>query len=59
MIDINKNVTANNSSNILKAVEEDLKCIRIPCAGHTLNLSVTAGLDVNAIRRVIGRSCSL
>ena len=59
LININKNVaafTTDNGSNIVKAVEEDMKCIRIPCAGHTLNLSVSAGLDVNVIGRAIGRS---
>ncbi|XP_011406608.1 PREDICTED: zinc finger BED domain-containing protein 1-like [Amphimedon queenslandica] len=59
LIDIAKNVTAfttDNGSNIVKAVEEDLKCIRIPCTGHTLNLSVSAGLEVNAISKVIARS---
>ena len=59
LIDIAKNVTAfttDNGSNIVKAVEEDLKCIRIPCAGHTLNLSVSAGLQVNAISKLIARS---
>ena len=33
-----------------------MKCIHIPCTGHTLNLSASAGLDVNVIGRAIGRS---
>lgn len=56
---ISTNVTAfttDNGSNILKAVEEDLNCIRIPCAGHTFNLSVSTGLEVNVVTRVIARS---
>ena len=43
-------------SNIVKAVEEDMKCIHNPCVDHTLNLSVSAGLDVNVIGRAIGHS---
>ena len=58
-IDFNSNVTAfttDDGSNVVKAVEEDLNCLRIPCAGHTLNLSVSARLEVDAIKTAIGRS---
>ena len=56
-IDLSRNVTAfttDNGSNVVKAIEEDLNCLRIPCAGHTLNLSVSAGLEVDAIKAAIG-----
>ena len=36
--------TTDNGSNIVKSIEEDIGKLRIPCAGHTLNLSVQAAL---------------
>ena len=36
--------TADNGSNTVKSLKDDLNKIHIPCAGHTLNLSVEAGL---------------
>ena len=57
--DINKCVTAfttDNASNITKAIREDLSSLHMPCAGHTLNLSVQNGLSVNAIQTVLARS---
>lgn len=59
LIDVDTVVTAfttDNGSNIVKAVEDDLKCTRIPCAGHTLNLAVSAGLETNSISTAISRS---
>ena len=41
--------TTDNGSNIVKSVEEDLGKLCIPCAGHTLNLSVQAALKVNTV----------
>lgn len=34
---------------MVKAIDEDLQKIRIPCAGHTLNLSVHAALSVRSV----------
>ena len=42
--------TTDNASNITKAVAEDLGLAHMPCAGHTLNLSVQAGLNVSSIK---------
>ena len=36
--------TTDNGSNIVKSLKDDLNKMHIPCAGHTLNLSVEAGL---------------
>lgn len=59
LVDIDTNVTAfttDNGSNVVKAVEDDLRCARIPCAGHTLNLAVSAGLAISSAigRKVVG-----
>ena len=47
--------TTNNGSNIVKSVEEDLGKLRIPCAGHTLNLSVQAALKVSRLSTILAR----
>ena len=57
-IDADKDVTAfttDNDSNVVKAVE-DLDKIRLPCAGHTLNLSVQKAFEVQAVQKAISRS---
>jgi len=48
-IDLERDVTAfttDNGSSIVKAVEQDLGKLRLPCAGHTLNLSVQKAFEV-------------
>ena len=47
--------TTDNASNITKAIVKDLGMTHMPCAGHTLNLSVQAGLKVASIQTVLGR----
>ena len=47
--------TTDNGSNVVKAREEDLDKVRLPCAGHTLNLSVQKAFEVPAVERAIGR----
>ena len=42
--------TTDNGSNIVKSV--DLQKLRIPCAGHTLNLAVQAALNVRRLSTV-------
>ena len=61
-IDLDQDVSAfttDNGSNVVKAVEEDLHKIRLPCAGHTLNLSVQKAFDVPAVERAVGRAKKL
>ena len=41
--------TSDNASNIVKTLKEDLHKTHVPCAGHTLNLSVQAALSVRSI----------
>ena len=48
--------TTDNGSNVVKAIEEDLDKVRLPCAGHTLNLSVQKAFEVPAVERAIGRA---
>ena len=36
----------DNGSNIKKSVKEDLNKLHLPCAGHTLNLSVQKAFSV-------------
>lgn len=58
-IDLNEDVSAfttDNGSNVVKAIEEDLDKVRLPCAGHTLNLSVQKAFEVPAVERAIGRA---
>ena len=47
--------TTDNGSNIVKTLDEDLEKIRIPCAGHTLNLSVRAALSVRGVVTAVSR----
>lgn len=47
--------TTDNGSNIVKALNEDIPKIRIPCAGHTLNLSVHAALNVRVVQKAVAR----
>ena len=58
-IDLKEDVSAfttDNGSNVVKAIEEDLEKVRLPCAGHTLNLSVQKAFDVPGVERAIGRA---
>ena len=58
-IDLERDVTAfttDNGSNIVKAVEQDLGKLRLPCAGHTLNLSVQKAFEVHAVQKAVSRS---
>ena len=57
-IDLNEHVscfTADNGSNIVKSLKDDLNKMHIPCAGHTLNLSVEAGLKDQILSSAITR----
>ena len=47
--------TTDNGSNIVKALNEDIPKIRIPCAGHTLNLSVHAALTIHSVQKAVAR----
>ena len=47
--------TTDNGSNIVKALNEDIPKIRIPCAGHTLNLSVHSALAIHSVRKAVAR----
>ena len=46
--------TTDSGSNIVKALSE-MDLLRLPCAGHTLNLAVQKGLRVQQIASAIGR----
>ena len=47
-------ITTDNARNIVAAARQ-LPWIRIPCVAHTLQLAVKAGLDVEAVQRVLAR----
>ena len=47
--------TTDNGSNIVKSLKDDLNKMHIPCAGHTLNLSVEAGLKERILSSAIAR----
>ena len=44
-------ITIDNTSNIVKAVEQVLEWPYLPCFGHTLNLAVKAGLAIPRMQR--------
>jgi len=50
---IDLEITTDNGSNIVKAVEQDLGKLRLPCAGYTLNLSVQKAFEVPAVRKAV------
>ena len=41
--------TTDNGSNIVKMLRDNIKKIHIPCAGHTLNLSVEAAFKERSL----------
>ena len=47
--------TTDNGSNIVKALKDDLKKIHVPCAGHTLNLSVQSALGISGLSSALAR----
>ena len=47
--------TNDNGSNIVKALNEDIPKIHIPCAGHNLNLSVHAALTIHSVQKAVAR----
>ena len=47
--------TTDNGSNIVKSLKDDLNKMHIPCAGHTLNLSVEAGLKERTLSSAVAR----
>ena len=47
--------TTDNGSNVVKSLKDDLNIMHIPCAGHTLNLSVEAGLKERGLSSAIAR----
>ena len=47
--------TTDNGSNIVKSLKEDLNKLHVPCAGHTLSLSVEAGLEESTLSIAIAR----
>lgn len=58
-IDLTRNVTAfttDNGSNVVKAIEEDLNCLRIPCAGHSFKPFCLCWTGSYAIKAAIERS---
>lgn len=46
----------DNGSNIKKSVKEDLNKLHLPCAGHTLNLSVQKAFSVPEIQTAISQA---
>ena len=48
-------VTTDNAKNITNALTEELMLTVIPCAGHTLNLSVQRGLAVPELSTTLAR----
>ena len=47
--------TTDNGSNIVKSLKDELNKMHIPCAGHTLNLSVEAGLKERTLSSAVAR----
>ena len=45
----------DNGSNIIKCIEDYLHILRVPCAGHTLNLGVQAALKEPSLRTILAR----
>ena len=43
----------DNTSNIVKAVDQLLKWPHLPCFGHTLNLAVKAGLAIPRVHQAV------
>ena len=52
-------VTTDNAKNITNAITEELMLTMIPCAGHTLNLSVQRGLAVPELSTTLARCCKI
>ena len=58
VIDLDDQVTCfttDNGSNIVKMLRDDLQKMHIPCAGHTLNLSVEAALKERSLTTALAR----
>ena len=51
--------TTDNGRNIVKAVKENLQWQHFPCFGHTLQISVKAGLNLPPVSEIISRSRKL
>ena len=49
-------VTTDNAKNITNAITEELMLTMIPCAGHTLNLSVQRGLAVTELATTLAEN---
>ena len=45
----------DNGSNIVKCIEDDLRILQVPCAGHTLNLGVQAALKERRLTTILAR----
>ena len=48
-------VTTDNAKNVTNAITEELMLIMIPCAAHTLNLSVQRGLAMPVLSTTLAR----
>ena len=46
----------DNGSNVKKSVKDDLEKLHLPCAGHTLNLSVQKAFAVPEVQTAISRA---
>ena len=46
----------DNGSNIKKSLKDDLRKLNLPCAGHTLNLSVQKAFSVPELKSAISRA---
>ena len=47
--------TTDNGANVVKAVKEDFGKPHVACAGHTLNPSVQAALNVKAVSTILAK----
>ena len=47
--------TTDNGGNIVNACVNHLKLTHMPCIGHTLQLAVKRALEINKVRRALGR----
>ena len=47
--------TTDNGGNIVNACINHLKLMHMPCVGHTLQLAVKRALEINRVKRALGR----
>ena len=51
--------TVDNTSKIVKAVEQVMEWPYLPCFGYTLNLAVKAGLAIPRIQKIVSKCSSM